>query len=135
MQISEAYRVLEANCGIEVGDTVKVLRRVVGRGRWGWRLDWTSDMDAMIGKEYKVERFELGCGFQLVGSSGYRRYFPFFVLELVKKGAKHPEIKIGSHTVEFEDAGRVVRVGCQSVTFFDVKAIYEHMLTLRKGGK
>ena len=80
MTEKEAYLVLQEKSGLEIGDTVKVLRKAKDY-EWGWDNDWSPKMNDMIGLEYRIE--SIGSeGILLISSSGYYR-FPFFVLEKV----------------------------------------------------
>lgn len=98
MDIKEAYKIMHENCGIKVGDTVKVLRKAK-HGEFGWENTWPSEMDKLIGNEYKV--FSLGSYYHDFTIAGYN--VPFFVLEKIKDA--EPPIKIGDHVVEFTDEG------------------------------
>jgi hypothetical protein len=92
MDVKEAYKVMQENCGIEVGDTVRVLREVKS---WeiGWSYVWGIVMNEFIGKELKVISLDNGAGIGLENDF----FFPFFVLELVSKAKK---INLnGSYTV------------------------------------
>ena len=79
MDIYEAYQVLQADCGIKVGDTVKVLSAERFK-RSGYRYAWDlgTPKDAYIGKEYVVDRVDKD-GIIIKGYT-----FPFFVLEKIK---------------------------------------------------
>ena len=78
MDIEEAYQVMAKESGINIGDTVKVLRKAQSK-EMGWPTIWDPSMDKMIGNEYTV--VEIGDGeYQLDGLY----WFPFFVLEKIK---------------------------------------------------
>lgn len=82
MNIEEAYRVMQENSGIEVGDKVRVLRKAK-RHEMGWWNSWESSMDSSVGKVLTV----LGVydnGIRLTDYSIKYKY-PFFVLEIVEK--------------------------------------------------
>jgi len=124
MNLQEAYKVMQANCGIEVGDTVKVLRKAQGH-ELGWDNTWTNAMDAFIDKI---------CVVKYIGNSGIHGYnqeldnwylFPFFVLELVKKAPKLPApIRISpQYKAEFKEDGSIA-VGCQRLSFDMIENIY-----------
>ena len=77
-KLEAAYLVLQDNCGIEVGDTVKVLRSAK-EDKMGWSTNWYPRMDASIGGILKVSRIVNTVGIQLENGWAY----PFFVLEKV----------------------------------------------------
>lgn len=80
MSTKEAYLTLAQNCGIKVGDTVKVLRRS-DCGELGHDCRWSSDMNNYIGKTFKVTDNRLAeAGIVQLGSW----YFPFHILEKVE---------------------------------------------------
>jgi hypothetical protein len=92
MTLKEAYIKMQENCGIEVGDTVKVLREAKNY-EMGWSYVWVITMNEFIGNELKVISLDNVAGIQL--SNDY--YFPFFVLKLTRKAKK---INLnGSYTV------------------------------------
>jgi len=53
MDIKEAYLIMQKNCGIKVGDTVKVLRKAE-QYEMGWDSTWVKEMDETIGKTFVV---------------------------------------------------------------------------------
>jgi hypothetical protein len=79
------------NSGIEVGDTVRVLRKA-DRNEQGWCARWVGMMDFCIGKEFNVLNDEGITGFKLSTSTsaggGFK--FPWFVLEIIKKKNQCP---------------------------------------------
>ena len=84
MTLEEAYLTMQENCGIEVGDTVKVLRKAKSE-EMGWSAIWTGSMSDLVGKTAKVTEFDKDRnGLSL--NDDY--WFPFFVLELVEKAPK-----------------------------------------------
>ena len=44
MKLQKAYKILQDNSGIEIRDTVKVLRKA-GSQELGWQLGWDTEMD------------------------------------------------------------------------------------------
>jgi hypothetical protein len=85
---SDDYLKAHRNSGIEVGDTVKVLRRAT-EGEQGWNNKWCTDMDSFIGKEFEVFEDDGVFGFSIeVGVSEYN--FPWFVLEITRKKDQCP---------------------------------------------
>ena len=92
MELKEAHDLMKKECGIEVGDTVKVLRAAKSL-EMGWTGDWSYWMDKCVGHEYEVVKdynnascngIELSCEWA----------FPFFVLEIVKKKSKKKTVTL-----------------------------------------
>lgn len=119
INLQEAYKVMQANCGIEVGDTVKVLRPFKDKENGcGIRYNWR--MDDLIGGHFVVRDIsesyiDLSCGY----------LWPFFVLELVKKGKKLPEpleISSDKHVVFCE--GGEINLGIHHLNFELLEKIY-----------
>ena len=77
MDIEEAYQVRAKESGINIGDTVKVIRKASDY-EMGWLTAWHPDMDKMIGNEYTVVEIVDG-DYKL--DDLY--WFPFFVLEKI----------------------------------------------------
>lgn len=77
--LQECYNVLQDNCGIKAGNTVKVLR-IAKDFEMGWENVWEESMDDKVGNTDTVNVIQEGDGFFL--SDGY--YYPFFVLEKIK---------------------------------------------------
>ena len=88
LSLQEAYKLMAANCGIEKGDTVRVIRKANDH-EMGWMNSWIYTMDEYIGRTFVVSLEDNGNGFNFDGYS-----FPFFVLELVKKAEKSIEVKL-----------------------------------------
>jgi hypothetical protein len=110
--LKAAYDILQKNCGIKVGDTVKVLRKAVC-GEMGWSDNWEPFMDVCVGKTYKVQAI---CEYGLT-VNGYN--FPFFVLEkipFVETKMSIHDIKGVYHEVTIGESQ--LKVGC--TTFADV---------------
>ena len=119
MSIKEAYKKMQAECGIEAGDTVRVIRDCELK-EMGWGGDYI-DKDAlsnMKGLKARViavqsDRININC---TKNGSGYRSHLqvPFYCLELVEKAKPElPPIMIGEYEVAFLDNGNI-RV-CQEV--------------------
>ena len=94
MTKQEKYIKDQAECGIKVGDRVKVMRKTKSYTN-GWDTCWVPEMNESVGKVFKVEgfsEFDKGDGFLL--SDGF--YYPFFVLEKVvtRKGGKKVAAKV-----------------------------------------
>jgi len=82
MNVQEAYNVLQENCGIKVGDQVRVLR-IAKDDEMGWKLDWDEWMDEAIGNIYEVIEISPIDGI-LLNIDDNSWYFPFFVLEKIE---------------------------------------------------
>jgi hypothetical protein len=137
MNEHEAYLTLQAASGIEVGDKVKVLRKAED-GEMGWDNSWARSMDNFIGHVGTISNIDgsNGCRVNFTEPVEDRFAFPFFVLELVEKRTppKQP-MKVGTYEVEFAQGGESIEVGCQTISFEEVKAVYKEMKRLRKAGK
>ena len=100
-EVKEAYGVLQAACGIEVGDKVKVVRKFVGYEiGWGSCHDWnsTSNKEGMQDGVYKVSSVTCRNYIIVAHSTEYNYEFPFFALELVEKAEKaKPDNMIDIH--------------------------------------
>jgi hypothetical protein len=73
---------MQNNCGIKIGDKVKVLRKAKSFEN-GWACSWNEEMDEYVGRTGKV--FDIaffGIDVEFYSSSWY---FPFFVLEKVEE--------------------------------------------------
>lgn len=99
MNLREAYKVMSKASGIEVGDTVKVLRSAK-TDEMGWDNCWMPNMYEAVGKEFEVSDDHCGSGFYLSGT-GYK--FPFFCLEVTKKATKTKTVTIGGVTKEISE--------------------------------
>ena len=78
MDIEEAYQIMSKESGINIGDTVKVIRKASDY-EMGWPTTWNPDMDDAVGNEYTVSAIDIG-EYQL----DCLYWFPFFVLEKIK---------------------------------------------------
>lgn len=120
MDVKEAYKVLQAACGIEAGDRVKVLRTFKS-GEMGCEADPYNEngrMNSVVGKTGVVDTVASDAWIMIHVGGSYINV-PFFCLELVEKAS---QIKVGSHNVEFTDDG--IKVGCEKVSDETIKAIY-----------
>lgn len=80
MKLQEAYLLLQENCGIKVGDTVRVLRKAEDYEN-GWDNEWNNnEMDEAVGKTTTVERIDRN-GIGLKNDRFKYLKYPFFVLE------------------------------------------------------
>lgn len=85
MNIKEAYKTMQAECGIDIGDTVKVLRSFKHNemGYSGCPLDATGVTGTVTGSQGKD-------GIRVTFDKEHDDYgtwhwFPFFVLKLIEK--------------------------------------------------
>ena len=78
MDIEEAYQIMSKESGINIGDTVKVIRKASDY-EMGWVTTWDPYMNEMIGNEYTVSEIVNG-----VYHLDDLCWFPFFVLEKIK---------------------------------------------------
>ena len=85
MDIEEAYVKMAKASGIQVGDTVKVLRRAQSY-EMGWDNAWPVKMDMYVGKTGVVKKNKIHAGFAVQFPNDEASWdFPFFVLEVVLK--------------------------------------------------
>jgi len=134
MDLRQAYKTMQDNCGIEAGDTVKVLRKAEDYEN-GWEYPWGGCMDRYIEGMFTVDRvWEKGITLSEC-KDGYNT-FPFFVLVLVEKAPKLPEpIEISSmYSCEFKEDGSIA-VGCQTLDFDLIEKIYLTAKEVKEGGK
>ena len=78
VSLADAYLTMQKASGIEVGDTVKVLRKANDK-EMGWDNYWPRDMDIYIGCTRKVTSIDK------YGITVDNCKFPFFVLEITEK--------------------------------------------------
>lgn len=98
MDITTAYKTMADEYGIEEGDTVRVLRTAEAH-EMGWPDSWTSSMIDSVGKEFVVERVSDTGKPYLSGC-----WYPFFVLEIVKKVEPEPVETIALMGKEYSKA-------------------------------
>ena len=82
----KSYEERQAECGLKVGDKVKILRKVVNYED-GWSNTWNEEgMDDFVGRIGKIVGEHPCAGFQVFceGLKGLYRY-PYFVLEKVEE--------------------------------------------------
>ena len=128
MNQQEAYAVLQKASGIEVGDTVKVLREARYL-EMGWAGVWVDGMIRPGGTGTITGVHANSVNVRAEGINGWIYHYPFFVLEVVKKREK--EIIIGGNVVSFSADGGRIEVGCITIYFDKVKKIYERMMRLQ----
>jgi len=112
MTVKEAYRILQAECGIEYEDEVKLLR-MYKKYEMGCDLCPEDQRSMRVGDNYFAD--PCGSGMKLRDKNkSCVGFAPFFCLELVEKAKpKPPPIMVGEHEVVFLDNGKI-RV-CQEV--------------------
>lgn len=85
----KSYLERQNECGIKVGDKVKVVRNAADYED-GWDNEWIPIMNAAVGNEYKVISNNGELGFTLDLDSNYD--FPYFVLsKVVEKTEPSPQ--------------------------------------------
>ena len=118
--LREAYITMQAACGIEVGDTVRITRKAADF-EMGWGEDWAGDkMIALVGKTgvvSKVHDKRPNGGFKV-----HDWYFPFFVLELVSKKPRSIKLRLSDDYDAQVFKDKIV-VGCQTFPISAVEAI------------
>ena len=83
MTEQEKYLEGHRNCGIKVGDRVRVARKAESE-EGGWDNDWIGSMDEFIGKLGEVQGYGGLVGFKVFVRE-FQDYFhyPYFVLEKI----------------------------------------------------
>ena len=91
--MEKSYEERQRECGLKVGDKVKILRRAEAEEE-GWNNDWCESMNEFIGKIGKVisNQGEAGIKVEVCEFNNWW-YFPYFVLEKVEDNEtpKHVE--------------------------------------------
>lgn len=105
--LTEHYNALQKECGINIGDTVKVLR-AAKHYELGWGTTWEEEMSLMVGKTLKVVDIQEDDGIYLEDGL----FYPFFVLEVVKKGFTPINVVLNDSYTAVVHPDKVV-VGCQ----------------------
>ena len=83
MTEQEKYLEGHRNCGIKVGDRVRVTRKAESR-KAGWDNWWEEGMDEFVGETVIVLVDWENHGFRCVQPEGYEFFvFPYFVLEKI----------------------------------------------------
>jgi hypothetical protein len=103
MDVKEAYKALQAECGIRVGDTVRIIR-TAKRGEMGWAVgfEWNREQKDALGVDLTVISDKGRQGFRLKTGRGEDVWAPFFALELVKH--KEPEKMVTIDGKEYSEA-------------------------------
>lgn len=126
MSVQEAYRVLQANCGIGKGDKVEVVRApFLYDGVNSYPDHWRK----RVGNVYRIDNIESTTGWFGFSHEGRNFYdgcytIPFYCLELVEKAKPElPPILVGGNEVKFI-RGDIPRI--------EVCGVSVHKETLRK---
>jgi hypothetical protein len=115
MTLKEHYAAMQNECGIKVGDRVKILRKAKS-SEMGWNQVWDPLMDREIGKEAKVTRI---CPYNGILAG---HYYPFFVLEKLEK--LPTTFNIGTYKVTITDND--LTFGCTTLS----KAQIEELINM-----
>lgn len=100
MSDQEKYKEGQKKCGIEVGDTVRVVKKAASYED-GWSLPWVRGMDGWVGKEFTVREIHTTCPrISLENTNGDWWNFPYFVLAIVKKAHGSVPGKVKDNTKE-----------------------------------
>ncbi len=78
----------QKECGVRVGDKVKVLRKAKAYEN-NWQNEWPKEMDEFIGKVGTVlyDQGVFGLALQFIGINLTNYAFPYFVLEKVENSS------------------------------------------------
>jgi hypothetical protein len=115
----EAYIKMQENCGIRVGDKVKVLRKAKDYEN-GWSVVWAKEMDEYIGEVGEVTSIDYS-GI-LINISDENWYFPFFVLEKVEEEVYYCiGDKFGYSTWDFSETCILFLISHEKVNLFCLK--------------
>lgn len=128
MNLNEAYLTLHKASEISAGDTVKIIRAPSKEDELGWQGNgcFSGAEDCWVNSVGKSALINVDAGQKGFHFSAIGEYWPFFCLELIKKGTPPiPPINIGDNVVEFTDKG--IKVGCQEVSKEVIIEIYERL--------
>jgi hypothetical protein len=117
---------------LKVGDKV-IVTNTAKPYQHGWSSLWHEGLNNFVGKTSTITDIN-GYGIQLqMGCSSYN--FPYFVIEKLEYELPKP-IKLPSneYVVEFEYEGDI-KVGCQSIDYNTLKAIYDTATTVMENTK
>ncbi len=101
MSVQEAYKILQAECEIEAGDKVRIVR-AFSTQEMGTTIYFNSSMANDVGKTFIVSKYAEPTSNNGGGYEVNKWFWPFFCLELVEKAQpKPPPIMVGEHEVKF----------------------------------
>ena len=89
-QKEKSYKERQSECGIQVGDTVKITRKAESCED-GWDDCWSGRMDKFIGETGTVKKIDNEHGIKLE-IDGETWLFPYFVLEKVEAGLQIQDV-------------------------------------------
>ena len=82
--MEKTYKERQAECGLKVGDKVKILREV-GDFEDGWGNDWVPRMSECVGDTGVIGDMYGASGVQVKTDNYGAYFFPYFVLEKVEE--------------------------------------------------
>ena len=83
--MEKTYEERQAECGLKVGDTVKISQKAE-HDENGWNNGWHKDMDTWVGKTGEIIEDVKGSGFKVFCEEENNSFFfPYFVLEKVEE--------------------------------------------------
>lgn len=83
--MEKTYKERQNECGLKVGDKVKILRKVVDYED-GWDSCWPEDANTWVGKTGEILRDGKDAGFKVfLEEENNCWYFPYFVLEKIEE--------------------------------------------------
>ena len=119
----QSYEERQAECGLEVGDFVKILRKAKDDEN-GWDNYWPEEADTWVGKTGEIIEDGGGVGLKVfLEEENDWWFFPYFVLEKVedKETPKHVEpVKQEEKKFTFYS---VFTAQCSEEDFFFITAI------------
>ena len=125
--MEEAYALMQAQCGIVAGDTVRVLRTAKAR-ELGWEDGWVDEMDKAVGNTAEVVSVDYR-GFSLRMPNGQTYSFPFYVLEnITNLGSLEIKDITEEYSAIVAKDGKTAKIGCQTTQFNKVEQLYKLML-------
>lgn len=125
--LAAAHLALALASGLAVGDKVKVLRPFK-KGELGTDLDYDKDMDDSIGEELEITGiYNNGTHFEVEDTYEW----PFFCLQKINDPLCVRDINGDGDDADIAMDGSRVEVGCNTITFEKVEAVYQAMVAQR----
>lgn len=128
MNTQQAYTVLQKVCGINVGDTVRVLRKVNGDSM-GWVNSWQDEMDELLNPESTAVVVSIDDGHGIKLDNGYQ--YPFFVLEVVESAFKPITVYLNEEYSATIYSDRIA-VGCQTFAYDAIENLAQKLGEAKK---